>query len=49
MLQNRLFYSLKLLEEGFSINEAALSSGFADYTTYLRAFKKVFNCLPSDF
>ena len=49
VLQKRLFYSRKLLEEGRSINEAALSSGFADYTTYLRAFKKVFNCLPSDF
>ena len=49
VLQKRLFYSRKLLEEGFSINEAALASGFADYTTYLRAFKKVFNCLPSDF
>ena len=49
VLQKRLFYSRKLLEEGLSINEAALSSGFADYTTYLRAFKKVFNCLPSDF
>ena len=49
VLQKRLLYSRTLLEGGMNINEAALASGFGDYTTYLRAFKKLFGCLPRDF
>ncbi len=49
ILQKRLLYSRSLLEAGQNVNEAALASGFGDYTTYLRAFKKLFGCLPRDF
>ncbi len=49
ILQKRLLYSRTLLETGNNVNEAALASGFSDYTTYLRAFKKLFGCLPRDF
>lgn len=48
-LQKRLLYSRSLIEQGHTINEAALASGFTEYTTYLRAFKKLFGALPSDF
>ena len=48
-LQKRLLYSRSLIEQGQTINEAALASGFTEYTTYLRAFKKLFGALPSDF
>ena len=39
----------KAFRENTTLKEAALASGFGDYTTYLRAFKKLFGCLPRDF
>lgn len=49
ILQKRLIYSRELLKQGVPITEAALKCGFNEYTTYLRAFKKLFKCLPKDY
>lgn len=49
VLQKRLFHARHLLKEGIPVSEAAEQSGFSEYTTFLRAFKKQFKCLPKDF
>lgn len=49
VLQKRLLYSKQLLCDGTPVTEAAYSSGFTEYTTFLRAFKKMFKCLPKDY
>lgn len=48
ILQKRLMLSYKLIQEGIPIMKAAEQSGFKDYSSYLRAFKKLFNKAPSD-
>lgn len=49
ILQKRLLYSKELLLKKVPVTEAAALSGFTEYTTFLRAFRKQFDCLPSDF
>lgn len=48
VLQKRLLYSRELLKKKLPVNEVAYESGFGEYSTYLRAFKKNFKCLPKE-
>lgn len=46
----KLRHSLKLMQEkGFTISEAAYSSGFNDIAYYRRCFKKEYGMLPSEY
>lgn len=45
----RLFLSAELLREGKSPSEAAEMSGFGEYSTFLRAFKKMYGVTPGKF
>lgn len=49
ILEKRLLNSKMLLTDGEPVTEAAFKSGFNEYSTYLRAFKKMFGCLPKDY
>lgn len=44
--QKRLMYAARLIREGVNANKAALDSGFADYSTFHRAFTKSFGISP---
>ena len=44
--QKRLLYAARLIREGVSANKAAADSGFADYSTFHRAFVKSFGMSP---
>ena len=48
VLQKRLIQAHRDIQAGEAVTAAALSSGFADYSTFLRAFRKMFGCLPSE-
>lgn len=48
VLQKRLIQAHREIQEGESVAGAALKAGFADYSTFLRAFRKMFGCLPTD-
>ncbi len=43
----RLLLAKDLLSRGFSIGEICFQCGFKDYSTFFRAFKKKYNCKPS--
>lgn len=45
----RLFCAAELIRGGLSASEAAESSGFGDYSTFLRAFKKMYGVTPGKF
>ena len=45
--QNRLIRAAKQIRNGMSISEAALQSGFSDYSAFYRAFRKQFGSSPS--
>ncbi len=49
VLQKRLILAAQLLREGESVGDAARSSGFADYSTFLRCFRKTYGVAPRDF
>lgn len=50
MLRNkRLFTSMMYLKSGSSVTEAALSSGFSDYSNYIQLFKKQFGMTPGQY
>ena len=42
----RFSYSVALLEKGMSVTEAAVSSGFSDYSHFISAFKKRYGKTP---
>lgn len=46
--QKRLLYARHLLKEQIPVTEACQMCGFQDYSAFLRAFKELFQCLPSD-
>ncbi len=48
ILQKRLMLSYKLIQKGLPIMKACEQSGFKDYSSYLRAFKKLFHKAPSE-
>lgn len=47
--QRRLINSKLLIEEGSSMEEAALSCGFCDYSAFYRAFKKEYGISPREY
>lgn len=47
IIQKRLSYSITLMKKGESIHDACYKSGFSDYTSYLKAFKKTYHVTPS--
>ena len=44
--KKRLFRSMEHLRNGDSVAEAALKSGFSDYSNYIQLFKKQFGITP---
>ena len=44
--QKRLLYAARLIRQGENANKAALTSGFADYSTFHRAFRECFGTSP---
>jgi len=49
IIKKRLFQSLEYIREGLPIAKASELSGFEDYSSYLRAFKKTFHQTPREF
>ncbi len=48
ILQKRLMMAAELIREGEPVVEAAARCGYGDYSSFLRAFKKLFGVNPSD-
>lgn len=46
VLQKRLIRAAAAIREGEPVVASALSSGFSDYTTFLKAFRKQYGCAP---
>lgn len=46
--QKRLIHAASLIKSGVPITQAALDSGFSDYSTFLRAFRKMFHLSPKE-
>ncbi|MDF2905199.1 MAG: rhaS 9 [Herbinix sp.] len=46
--EKRLLLAKNLVQNGFSITEACFQSGFKNYSTFSRAFKKAFNTVPKN-
>ena len=44
--RKRLLYAARLIREGVNANKAAFDSGFADYSTFHRAFTESFGMSP---
>lgn len=47
--KKRLFRSMEYLRNGDSVAEAALKSGFSDYSNYIQLFKKQFSLTPLNY
>lgn len=47
ILQRRLLHASDLIKSGASAAQAAADSGFCDYSTFQRAFKKMFGTTPA--
>ncbi len=47
ILQKRLMHARQLIKNGTPVMEAAEESGFGDYTTFSRAYKKMFHHAPT--
>lgn len=46
LIRKRVFLSQQLLKEGATAAEACARSGFGDYTSFYRAFKRIVGCPP---
>ena len=46
--QKRLWYAARLIREGINANKAAADSGFADYSSFHRAFRESFGMSPGE-
>ena len=49
ILKKRLTSAAEQLNEGVGVQEAARSAGFAEYSSFLRAFRKNFGVTPSEY
>jgi AraC-like DNA-binding protein len=49
VMYKRLEYSKQLLKEGKPVLNACMNSGFTDYTSYLKAFKKTYKITPTEY
>ena len=47
--KKRLILSIDLMKHGVPITTACLQSGFTDYSTFSRAFHRMYHCSPSEF
>lgn len=48
ILSKRLFKAKELIKSGTPITTASMQCGFNDYSSFLRSFKKTFNCSPRE-
>lgn len=48
VLQKRLIRAAAAIREGEPVVASALSAGFSDYTTFLKAFRKQYGCAPGE-
>ena len=46
--KKRLLYAKNLVQKGKTLTEACFESGFKNYSTFSRAFKKAFNTMPKN-
>ncbi len=46
--EKRLLFAKNLVQKGCSLTEACFESGFKNYSTFSRAFKKAFNTMPKN-
>ena len=49
VLQKRLILSIQMMLTGQSAEKAAIESGFSDYSTYLRAFRRTYGVSPREY
>ena len=49
IMKKRLLLARTLLQAGHSATDACISCGFGDYSNFLKAFKREFNCTPKAF
>lgn len=49
ILQKRLIMANSLIKDGYNITEAAIESGFKDYSSFVRTFKKKFGASPKNY
>jgi AraC-like DNA-binding protein/mannose-6-phosphate isomerase-like protein (cupin superfamily) len=47
--QKRLIYASSLIKQGMKITQACMESGFGDYSSFVRAFKKTFGLSPKNY
>ena len=47
--RKRLFLSMMYLKSGSGVTEAALKSGFSDYSNYIQLFRKQFGMTPGQY
>lgn len=49
IIAQRLIYARNLMKQGISLTDISYQSGFKDYSTFSRAFKKTYNKSPREF
>lgn len=49
IIKKRLFHALEQMRRGVPVTNAAMESGFLDYSVFFKAFKRQFGCLPSEY
>ena len=49
IIKKRVTISRDMLRNGASVTDACMECGFNDYSNYLKAFKREFECNPSQF
>lgn len=48
LTEKRLFTARRLIQQGFSVTEACMQSGFTSYASFYRAYRKKFNESPKN-
>ena len=47
--KKRLSYAIELIRNGVSATIASSQSGYQDYSTFLRNFRKIYHCTPTEY